>query len=104
MKIIIFSKPKTNWEENGEFGIKIPLWEEQGFIEKEIKSGTHGGYQNQYYFTPKARKEIVGFIFKILEILNVNEDLINSLKQLDKDGRKRVITYIRKFFKDSNKK
>jgi len=78
---------------------KITFWEKEGLVEKKLKAGTLGGYQYQYSFTPKARKELRKFLTLLLDTLNIKDELINSLKQLDDDKKEEVFALITKFFK-----
>ena len=82
---------------------KITFWEKEGLVKKRIKPGTLGGYQYQYSFTPKARKELRKFLTLLLDTLNVKDELINSLKQLDDDKKEEVFALIAKFFKSLEK-
>ena len=72
-------------------------------MKKKPKAGTLGGYQYQYSFTPKARKELIKFLTLLLDALNIKDELINSLKQLDDDKKEKIYSQIANFFKSLEK-
>ncbi|KKK74949.1 hypothetical protein LCGC14_2878660 [marine sediment metagenome] len=77
---------------------KIPFWENEGFIKRKTKSGTHGGYQYQFSFTPKARNELTKLLTLLLDALKIKDRLIRSLKQLDDDKKEKIYSQITNFF------
>ena len=77
---------------------KIPSWENEGFIKRRTTSGTHGGYQYQFSFTPKARNELTKLLTLLLDARNIKNELIKYLKQLDDYKKEKIYSQITTFF------
>ena len=77
---------------------KIPFWENEGYIKRKTKSGTHGGYQYQFSFTPKAKNELTKLLTLLLDARNIKDELIKYLKQLDDDKKEKIYSQITTFF------
>ncbi len=78
----------------------IKFWKKEELVERKTKPGTHGGYQYQYSFTPKARKKLTKLLILLLDNLKIKDRLIKSLKKLDNDNKEAVFAHITKFFKE----
>ena len=82
---------------------KIPFWENEGFVKRRTTSGTHGGYQYQFSFTPKARSELTKLLTLLLDAQNIKDELIKYLKQLDDDKKDKIYSQIADFFESLEK-